>query len=36
MIPAVAPSVGLHGALWCRECGEPPFHGWVVAAAPSR
>ena len=24
--------IGLHRALWCRVCGEPPFHGWVVAA----
>ncbi len=28
--------VGLHRALWCRECGEPPFTGWVAAAAPAR
>jgi hypothetical protein len=26
--------VGLHRALWCGECGEPPFTGWVVAAVP--
>src|SRR5689334_22538324 len=26
--------VGLHQELWCRECGEPPFWGWVVLAAP--
>jgi hypothetical protein len=25
--------VGLHHQLWCRECGEPPFAGWVVSAA---
>ena len=25
--------IGLHKALWCRSCGEPPFHGWVVGAA---
>jgi hypothetical protein len=28
--------IGLHEVLWCRECGEPPFHGWVVAAVASR
>lgn len=28
--------VGLHRPLWCRSCGEPPFHGWVVSAVPSR
>ena len=28
--------VGLRRALWCRECGEPPFTGWVAAAAPAR
>jgi hypothetical protein len=27
---------GLHRELWCRECGEPPFHGWVTTANPSR
>ena len=24
--------IGLHRALWCRVCGEAPFHGWVAAA----
>ena len=28
--------VGLNRVLWCRECGEPPFTGWVVAAVPGR
>ena len=28
--------VGLHRELWCRECGEPPFIGWVVAAVPDQ
>jgi hypothetical protein len=28
--------VGLHRPLWCGECGEPPFHGWVVSTVPSR
>ena len=28
--------VGLHRELWCGDCGEPPFTGWVVAAAPAR
>jgi hypothetical protein len=28
--------VGLDRALWCGECGEPPFTGWVVAAVPGR
>jgi hypothetical protein len=28
--------IGLHRELWCRECGEPPFHGWVTSAIPSR
>ena len=27
--------VGLNRELWCRECGEPPFTGWLAAAAPS-
>jgi hypothetical protein len=25
--------VGLNRELWCGRCGEPPFTGWVVAAA---
>ena len=28
--------VGLHGALWCGLCGEPPFHGWVAPPASER
>jgi hypothetical protein len=28
--------IGLHRELWCRECGEPPFHGWVTGAIPRR
>jgi hypothetical protein len=28
--------VGLHRTLWCGECGEPPFHGWVVSTAACR
>ena len=28
--------VGLHRTLWCGDCGEPPFHGWVVAAVSGR
>jgi hypothetical protein len=28
--------IGLNRVLWCRECGEPPFHGWVAVAVPSR
>jgi hypothetical protein len=28
--------VGLRRELWCRECGEPPFIGWVVSATPNR
>ncbi len=28
--------IGLHRELWCRECGEPPFTGWVVSMVPSR
>jgi hypothetical protein len=28
--------LGLHRELWCRFCGEPPFHGWVVTTVPSR
>ena len=28
--------IGLRRELWCRDRGEPPFHGWVVAAASSR
>ena len=26
--------VGLHRVLWCGECGEPPFTGWVASAVP--
>ncbi len=28
--------VGLRRALWCRDCGEPPFTGWVVSTVESR
>lgn len=28
--------VGLHRALWCGDCGEPPFTGWVTSTVPSR
>ena len=28
--------VGLRRALWCAECGEPPFTGWVCSGAPGR
>jgi hypothetical protein len=28
--------IGLHRELWCRKCGEPPFHGWVTTVNPSR
>lgn len=28
--------VGLHRALWCDDCGEPPFHGWVASTVPGR
>ena len=28
--------VGLNRTLWCAECGESPFHGWVVGAAACR
>jgi hypothetical protein len=28
--------IGLNRELWCRECGEPPFIGWVTAAVPNR
>ena len=28
--------VGLRRALWCRECGEPPFTGWVTTAVAGR
>jgi hypothetical protein len=28
--------IGLRRELWCEHCGEPPFHGWVTAAVPSR
>jgi hypothetical protein len=23
--------IGLRRELWCRECGEPPFHGWIAS-----
>lgn len=28
--------VGLHRVLWCAECGEPPFIGWVASAVVGR
>ena len=28
--------VGLHRALWCGDCGEPPFTGWVASAVAGR
>ncbi len=28
--------IGLRRWLWCRDCGEPPFTGWVAAAVPGR
>jgi hypothetical protein len=28
--------VGLNRELWCPDCGEPPFIGWVVTAAQGR
>ena len=28
--------VGLHRTLWCGDCGEPPFTGWVASAVPGR
>ena len=28
--------VGLRRVLWCGECGEPPFTGWVALAVPGR
>jgi hypothetical protein len=28
--------IGLHRELWCRDCGEPPFIGWVVTAVTGR
>jgi len=28
--------VGLNRVLWCAECGEPPFIGWVASAVPGR
>ena len=28
--------VGLRRALWCAECAEPPFTGWVVSKVPVR
>ena len=26
--------IGLRRGLWCRDCGEPPFTGWVASAVP--
>ncbi|GGC74063.1 hypothetical protein GCM10011504_59070 [Siccirubricoccus deserti] len=26
--------VGLNRELWCRQRGEPPITGWIVAAIP--
>ena len=28
--------IGLRRELWCRDCGEPSFHGWVVTTVPGR
>ena len=28
--------VGLRRALWCGDCGEPPFTGWVASAVADR
>ena len=28
--------VGLRRALWCGDCGEPPFTGWVTSTVQSR
>lgn len=28
--------IGLHRELWCQECGEPPFTGWIVSAVSGR
>lgn len=28
--------IGLRRELWCQDCGEPPFYGWVVAAVSDR
>lgn len=28
--------VGLNREIWCRECGEPPFTGWVISLIPGR
>jgi hypothetical protein len=28
--------IGLNRELWCQECREPPFHGWVTSVIPSR
>ena len=28
--------VGLRRALWCADCGEPPFTGWAASAVPGR
>ncbi len=28
--------VGLDRALWCGDCGEPPFTGSVTSAVPGR
>jgi hypothetical protein len=28
--------IGLHRVLWCQDCGEPPFWGWVTVAVPDR
>lgn len=28
--------VGLNRILWCAECGEPPFTGWVAVPVQDR
>jgi hypothetical protein len=28
--------LGVNRELWCRDCGEPPFDGWIVAAVFGR
>jgi hypothetical protein len=25
---------GLRRELWCQNCGEPPFTGWLISVTP--
>jgi hypothetical protein len=35
---AGVPVIFVHefAGVWCGDCGEPPFTGWVASAVPER